>query len=373
MPTADSPNALQALLDAAVDAIILTNHRGQIETFNPAAQRIFGYSAAEAQGQNISLLMSSVEAAQHGRYMREYLRTGVTHIIGVGREVMARRKDGSEFPVFLSVGRIGGSEPPRFVGFLHDVSESRRAELELQEARDRMLHVSRLATMGEMATSISHEINQPLAAIANYAQAASRFLAAPQPDMIEVREALTQIAGQALRAGEIVRRLRGLMRDRVTQREVADINETIQELRALIRADAHLGEVRVTFDLAEHLPPVNMDRIQIQQVLLNLLRNAVDSLQSVPPEQRQMSLRTTSNAAGDIEISVTDNGPGVAADMLSQLFTAFSTNKESGTGLGLAISRTIVEAHHGRLEHRGAAPHGATFLVTLPAEQEQST
>lgn len=495
-PTAKSFE-LKALLDAAVDAVILISHGGIIEVFNHSATRLFGYAPDEVLGRNVKMLMTGPDVARHDGYLEHYLRTGVAHIIGTGREVQARRKDGSLFPAFLSVGRIAGSDPPRFVGFIQDVTlrhqalaavqressranqyleavetmlvaldvthrvtlinrkgcevlgcedgsllgthwfdmvvpseqrskaafemhalterephrphhceysvkaangelrliawrcvavhdgtgavtgilcsgdditANRRAETEATEARERMTHVSRLATMGEMASGISHELNQPLTAIANYAQACVRLLALPGADLTDVREALEQIAGQALRAGEIIRRLRSLVRKQETQRERADINQLIGELDALARADARINDVRITLDLAANPPVLSLDRVQIQQVLLNLLRNSIDALESIPTGHREVIIRTGTCIDGDVFVEIADNGAGIAADMLSHLFTPFATNKSQGTGLGLAISRTIVEAHRGRLEYRANKPRGAVFIVTLPSE-----
>ena len=489
---------LEALLDAAVDAVILINHRGIIEVFNHSASRLFGYDPDEVLGRNVKILMTESDSERHDSYLETYVRTGMAHIIGTGREVGARRKDGSLFPAFLSVGRIAGCDPPRFVGFLQDltlrkqalaavqresdraaryleaaqtmlvaldlthrvtlinrkgceilgcdentllgadwfdtvvpsdqriktafemralaertphrpyhceysvmatsgelrliawrcvavqddagavtgilcsgddVTDSRRAEKEATETRDRMMHVSRLATMGEMASGISHELNQPLTAIANYAQACVRLLASPGADLIDVREALTQISGQALRAGEIIRRLRALVRKQSTQREQADINELIKELDALARADARSSDVRIVLDLGANLPHVSLDRVQIQQVLLNLLRNSIDALESIPSGHREVIIRTVTGTAGDVVVEIADTGSGIAPDILPHLFTPFATNKAQGTGLGLAISRTIVEAHRGRLEYRANKPRGAVFIVTLPSEQ----
>lgn len=489
---------LQALLDAAVDAVILISHVGTIEVFNHSATRLFGYSPGEVLGRNVKMLMTGRDHEHHDSYLARHLQTGVAHIIGTGRQVQARRKDGSLFPAFLSVGRIAGADPPRFVGFIRDttqqqqalaaiqresdranryleaaqtmlvaldrahrvtlinrkgceilgrdessllavdwfeavvpsdqrskavfemssleerephqphhceyavtaadgtlhliawrcvavedetgavtgilcsgddVTENRRAENEATEARERLMHVSRLATMGEMASGISHELNQPLTAITNYAQASVRLLALPKPELTDVRHALEQIAGQALRAGEIIRRLRGLVRKRETQREPADINELIKELISLARADARSSDVRITLDLAAELPRLSLDRVQIQQVLLNLLRNSIDALELIPAGHREVTIATGTAAAAAVFVEIADNGTGIAPDMLPHLFTPFATNKSQGTGLGLAISRTIVEAHQGRLEYRANKPRGAVFILTLPDQR----
>jgi two-component system sensor kinase FixL len=360
----------KALLDVAVDAVVIIDHRGIIEAFNRAAEGLFGYTAAEAIGANVSLLMPEPDRSRHDGYIQRYLASGSSHVIGIGREVDARRKDGSTFPVALAVGRIPEADPPRFVGFLHDLTNRQQAAEERQRIQQRMRRVSHLATLGEMAGAIAHEINQPLAAISNFAVASERLLAVPEPDIGEVRDALRQIAGQAMRAGEIIRRIRELVRARETRREPADINSLIREVWALTHADARLHGVRLSLHLAEDLPVTVVDGIQIQQVLLNLIHNAIEALMGDPGGAREVIVQSRRLGNEEIEIVVVDSGPGVDPSIAKRIFEPFCTTKEQGTGLGLAISRTIVEAHRGRLELRPNIPHGACFAVTLPCERE---
>jgi len=246
------------------------------------------------------------------------------------------------------------------------VTDALNAAAEAREARERMMHVSRLATMGEMATGISHELNQPLAAIATYAQAAKRLLAAAPPATEEVSDALEQIAAQALRAGEIIRRLRTLVRRGQTQCEPTHLNTLIEELGTLTRADARLHDIRVTLELAPDLPLVDVDPIQIQQVLLNLVRNAEQALEGCGPREREIVISTRLLPTGELEVRVRDSGPGVAPGILESLFQPFATTKVEGTGLGLAISRSIIEAHKGKLEYAPESPRGASFAFQLP-------
>jgi two-component system sensor kinase FixL len=362
-----------ALLDAAVDAVILITHQGIVQAFNPAAVRLFGYVPDEILGRNVAVLMTDGDTRAHDAHLARYVSSGEAHIIGLGREVWARRKDGTVFPAFLSVGQISGADPPRFVGFLHDLTQRRQAMAALDEGREReirtrerMLHVSRLATMGEIASGIAHELNQPLTAIANFAQAGSRMLAAPNADLEDVRSALDQITAQALRAGKIIDHLRKLVGTHESQRELTDINQLIEETRTLTRGDARDHNVQVHLQLAPDLPRLMLDQIQVLQVVLNLFRNSVDALSELNTGPRQLSIRSALTAEGDVTVAVADNGRGVAAEMLPTLFMPFATNKPQGSGLGLAISRTIVEAHRGRLEYEANTPRGALFLLTLP-------
>lgn len=491
---------LQALLDATVDAVIVIDSHGIIESFNRSGERLFGYSAKEVIGRNVSVLMTHRDRDAHDRYMARYLATGVPHIIGIGREVDAERKDGSVFPVFLSVGQIFGSEPPRFIGLLHDITlrreammairrerdranmylemaqvillalsadhrvqlinrkgcetlsrremdllgrdwlevavpddqrsllldelrlleadvtgaeryfehavqsasgerrliawrcipmrnpegrligffssgeditDSRRAFEDAQLAQERMTQVSRLATLGEMAAGIAHELNQPLAAISNYAHAAQRFSQSLAIDRIDtdgdIRLALEQIASQALRAGEIIRRLRGLVQNRDTQKEPSDLNALVREVMGFVQSELRLREIKVATQFESDLPLVSLDRIQVQQVLLNLLRNAIEALEGTAPSDRRIELATKSDTSlGRVRFIITDSGPGVPESMMSQIFEPFCTSKVTGTGLGLAISRTIADAHHGKLSHERPATGGARFTLSLP-------
>lgn len=620
---------LQALLDATVDAVLIIDSRGNIETFNRSAERLFGYAAAEVLGRNVGVLMTDRDRRSHDAYMHRYEKTGVPHIIGIGREVDARRRDGSVFPAFLSVGRIAGTDPPRYVGFLHDitlrretmaairrerdrantyldvaqvilvalstdgrvqlinrkgcevlgqreidllgrdwvgsvvapsfrehvreqmqkltnardpqelyceydvigpggkprlvawrcvalragdggltgflssgediterraiealadrtralldeaqqiarignfevylpgeqddfwspqlyrtfgldpavtrlsvrrvieavhpddrarcerewreaaastgsfsseyriltptgelrevrshyqtarapdgrvrmvgtlidVTEARRAEQEAAAAQQRMTHVARLATLGEMAAAIAHELNQPLSAIANYASAATRILPLAtegSPDTEsrdDVRSALQQISNQALRAGEVIRRLRSLIQKRDTRRERVDINALVEEVVGFTRADARMHNVELRLELAAGLPEIQVDGIQVQQVLLNLMRNSIEALGGRGDADRVVVISTRSDGDSHIVIEVADNGSGIPEELVAQVFDPFCTTKETGTGLGLAISRSIAEAHRGSLSYRHNVPQGARFTLRLP-------
>ena len=358
---------LQALLDSAVDGIVIIDHGGCIQRFNHAAEELFGYQAAEVVGGNVSILMTEGDRAAHDGYLSDYLSTRIPHIIGTGREVTARRKDGGVFPAELTVGVVPLSEPPRFVGFIHDVTAERRAEEDAIRLQDRLMHVSRLATIGEMASGIAHELNQPLAAIATYAHACDRLLSLASPDIEEVQTALREIAGQAVRAGDIIRRLRGLARTEEVRRGPSDINTVITELTDLIQTDAKAHGVEYRLELARDLPKVTVDRGQIQQVVLNLVHNALEALALGRVDAREVAVCTRLTAEGDVEICVCDNGPGVSEKIVDRMFDPFCSTKPAGTGLGLAISRTIVRMHEGTLKYHPNAPTGACFAVRLAA------
>ncbi len=359
--------ALQAILDAAVDGVVLIDHRGLIKAFNRSAERLFGYAAAEVLGRNVGMLMSDADRAEHDKHIARYLESGEPHIIGRGREVIAQRKGGVPFPIFLSVGVLGAGAQPQFLGFIRDLTPEREAQLQQQRLRERLIPVSRLAMVGEIAAGIAHEVNQPLAAIGNYAWASQRLLAASDPDIGEVQTALQEIGNQAVRAGDIIRRLRRLARGPEIHRESTSLNSLVSELAELARSDAARQDVLYELDLAD-LPPVNIDGGQIQQALLNLLWNALQALSGSEVTPRRVRIRTALSAERRIEIDVCDNGPGVPAELVPRLFEPFFTTKPDGTGLGLAMSRTIAEAHGGTLAYRAGDASGACFVMSLPVD-----
>jgi two-component system sensor kinase FixL len=327
---------------------------------------MFGFSAEEILGSNVSLLMPEPHRSEHDAHLRRYLATGQAHIIGYGREVEAQRRDGTVFPASLAVGRVAGADPPRFVGFIRDISTRVAAERTAAQAQQRLTHVARLSTMGEMAAGLAHEINQPLAAITTYAQACQRLLEkSAVPDLADIRESLAQISRQALRAGEVIRRLRAFVTNREVRKEPTGCNRLIEDLVALARPDLRAHDVRLKLEIEPDLPEVMADSIQLQQVLINLIRNAIDATLQNQTERREIALRAVTVRDG-IEISVHDQGTGVEPGALAKLFNPFFTTKPQGTGLGLAISRTIVNAHGGKLAHRPEPGGGACFYFTLP-------
>jgi two-component system sensor kinase FixL len=240
----------------------------------------------------------------------------------------------------------------------------------LLRLQDRLLNVSRLATIGEMSSGIAHELNQPLCAVANYAQACDRLLALPNPDLAEIRESLQQITSQALRAGAVIQRLRTLARPQQACFEILDINTILNELTDLIQSDTRHHQVRFQLELAGGLPPIRADKPQIQQLVLNLVRNAIEAQAQVAPDKREVQVRTATTQKGDVEVSVCDRGPGVSTSIASHLFDPFCTTKSAGTGLGLAMSRSIAKANSGTLEYRPNSPSGACFVLTLPPAEK---
>jgi len=362
----------QALMEAAVDAVIVIDQRGTVTAINDAAQRMFGYRTDELLGENVSLLMPEPDRSAHAGYIHAHLATGVARVIGKGRDIVAKRKSGACFPALLTVGRIPDSVPPRFVGFVRDTTAQARREEESRATQERLTNVARLATLGEMAAGIAHELNQPLTAINTYARACEHFIAMPQPDLVELRDAVREISAEALRAGTIIRRMRQLVRVEAGEQAPVEANALIEDLKVLIAADARLQGTSVRYRLAGSGSRVFADAVQLQQLILNLVRNAFEALATQPAGLREIEIATAVIAGGDLEISITDNGPGVSPGIADRIFEPFCTSKPAGTGLGLAISRTIAQSHGGTVGNRPVSPHGACFYVRLPAVESSA-
>jgi two-component system sensor kinase FixL len=355
-------------MDAMVEGVIVIDKDGTIELFNKAAESIFGYSAVETIGKNVNILMPEQDHSRHHSYIERYLETRSPRIIGIGREVQGKRRDGSLFPMDLAVAEVGWKESVRFIGVIRDLTEQKSDEEQLLRRREDMLRASRLTTMGEMTAAMAHELNQPLTAIANYASASLRLLNTDVGD--DVREALKSIAGQAHRAGEIIRRLRNFVRSDPNPSTDTSVTELIEEIKPLAELDAKANNIALTVDLPKDLPKVVVDQLQIQQVLLNLVRNGIDAMHEASPSNRRLTVSARLTAPDFIRVDVTDHGHGVPNESKDQLFNAFFTTKRNGMGMGLAISRTIVHSHGGELTFINNADAGATFSFTLPTKIE---
>lgn len=494
---------LQMIIGTSPDAVITIDSAGTIESFNAAAEQMFGYAAHEVVGRNVSYLMPEPYASGHDSYMARYLKTGERRIIGIGREVAAKRKDGTIFPIELAVGEVEFDQRKRFTGFIRDISRRRAAELgraesdrRLAEAleglplgvilcdaegrvthinhemrrllaplggalrtganyerlvrqmveadvvatdalkreqwlRDRLAqiqspertqseircsdgswalamehktsngeivalrmditrlkvaesalraslerqrelqgefhHVSRLSAMGEMAATLAHELNQPLTAVINYIQACRRLLQAGAPDSLpKVPELIGKAVDQAHRAGEIISHLRGFVTRGASERIRADVNAVVVEACELALVGAKAEGVDVSMDLADDLPLAMMDRVQIQQVIVNLVRNSIDALQDC--ERRSIAVRTRRAGSADVSIAVFDNGPGLDPKIAENLFQPFNTSKKNGMGIGLSVCRSIVQEHGGSIGAAAAVGGGVVFTVELPVE-----
>jgi two-component system sensor kinase FixL len=355
---------LRSILETVPDAMIVIDHRGIVQSFSKAAERLFGYTPAEVHGQNVKMLMPSPYRGQHDGYLKRYLTTGERRIIGIGRVVVGLRKDGSTFPMELSVGEVRQDGHRLFTGFVRDLTERQQTERRLQELQDGLLHVSRLRSMGQMAAALAHELNQPLTATANYLRAALRMIEQPEPNVARVRQAMNLAAQQTMRSGEIIRRLRAFVARGEVAKRPESVAKVIEEASALALVGAKERGIKVLIRIDPDLPTAEVDRVQIQQVLLNLIRNAVEAMEG--HEVRELSIGTATEA-GAVLVSVADTGGGIPPEIETRLFQPFVTTKADGMGIGLSVCRTIVEAHGGRLWVEPNGGNGSVFRFTLPS------
>jgi two-component system, LuxR family, sensor kinase FixL len=338
---------LRSILDTVPEGMIVIDEHGIMVSFSPTAERLFDYVPEEVIGRNVKMLMPQPDQSRHDFYLRRYHETGEKGIIGIGRLVTGLRRNGSVFPMELSVGEMRSGERVFYTGFINDVSEQQATQVRLRDIQAELVHMSRLTAMGEMASTLAHELNQPLAAISNYMKGCKRLLEQGDPHaMARVAEALDKSAEQAIRAGQIIRRLREFVARGETEKRVERVSQLIEEASALVM----------------------VDRVQVQQILVNLLRNAMDAMQG--SSRRELTLTTRSNSEGMVEIVVSDTGPGIAEEVADKLFQPFVTTKPSGMGVGLSISRTIAEAHGGNLWAERNPAGGASFHLTLPAAED---
>ncbi len=486
---------LTAFVTNALDAIVSIDNKGRIRLFNPAAERLFQWSAKEILGQSVNRLMAPEDSEVHDSYIHRYLKSGRGRVIGKGRNVSCLRRDGTHFLAHLWLSEYSSGEQRFFTAVLHDLSERQRisdelvrtreeleltvdnapigiatlnldgqllalnqtaaqvtgygqdeligyealsfmhvddqqhirrsfraliteridhsvsthqlrtaggdylpvqlyiavahdtksrprllicmfedltgqltAESELQIQRERLAHIARVDTMGEMAVGLAHELNQPLSAITTYAHAARRMLHNSDGADIELLGACDKIAAQAKRASDIIEKLRALTRRQSTEREPVCLNELLANLRSLIDIDSRHTGVKIDYDLTT-VPAVTADPVQIEQVILNFVRNAIDAVRNGPDERKRVLIQTRTNVDGDAELSVVDAGDGVDESARTHLFDAFFTTKPDGMGMGLSISRTLIQAHHGHIGYRPNPDDGAVFWFSLPNAQ----
>ncbi|GAB4576795.1 MAG: hypothetical protein Tsb0019_02150 [Roseibium sp.] len=361
---------LASVFDTAADGMVIINDRGQVLAFNKASERLFGYEASELLGRNVSRIMPEDYAREHDHYLKNYLDTGNKKIIGIGREVQARHKDGTVFPIELSVGEAATPCGRQFIGILRDLRSRKQMEDRLATTQAQLLHMTRISALDEMGAAIAHELNQPLTAVLLYLQTVSRKTRADgslDPMILDVIDKAVREAG---RAGEIIQRMRQLVEKKAPARESIDIEELVANCLEMAELGRTEGRSFLHADVEPSLPTLKADPVQIRQILINLLRNAREAVADRPDRKVVLSVRRAENV---LEFRVTDNGPGVPDTLVDNLFRAFSGAKHKGVGLGLAISRSIAQNHGGdlRLEN-GPGGSGASFLLTLPLDPPET-
>lgn len=374
-----------AVFDAIVHAVVTIDASGVIRATNPACSRLFGYEPVEMLGQNVRILMPHPDRGQHDEYIARHLETGVKKIIGIGRELIAMKKDGSRFPVHLSIGKYEADGQVGFVGMIQDLSEMAAIQARLADRervlarhadearthRERLERMDRISLAGEMASGIAHEVNQPLSAIANYSRALLHMLdVAPQTiDADGLKETVDKIRLQSHRAGEIVRRMRDFVSRHSTDPQPTSVNEIVAEVLSFAELSPQGRHVNVDLELADNIPLVIFDHVQLQQVILNLVNNAVEA--SLRSQATRIVIRSFVEES-TVTLQVVDSGVGIDPSTEAHLFEPFFSSKRHGTGMGLAISRSIVEAQGGTIGFFRNPDRGVTFFIHVPAVRSRS-
>lgn len=366
-PPVDPPTVSEArllsVLDTAVDGIIVMDERGSILIFNKACERLFGYRADEILGRSIRLLMPPDYSEAHDGYVRHYVETGERRIIGIGREVRGQHRDGTAFPIELSVGEAMTPDGRQFIGIVRDLRPRKAVENRLNQLQAQLVHMARVNAMDEMGAAIAHELNQPLTAVMLYLQAVTR-----KARTIGLDDTMVEILGKAVReaerAGTIIQRMRQFVEKREPERQAVDIRRLIGDALELTLLGTQVIGIEVIRDEAPDLPPVEVDPVQIQQILVNLIRNAIEAIR----HQERRWVRIGAHVDGQhLAVEVEDSGGGIPKELVRNIFKAFSTSKRTGLGLGLAISRSIAQNHGGDLVvDPGGGGQGARFLLRLP-------
>ena len=363
----------RVIVETANDAVVSMDETGAILLANPATSRIFGYEPIEIVGKPLTMLMPEMMRKLHENGFKRYLATGERHVNWQGVELTAQRKNGQEFAVEISFGELTSDGHKVFTGFIRDISERRQAEDQLrasernlQMTQAELARVSRLTTMGELAASIAHEVNQPLTAVINNGSACLRLLANRNLEPEVLRRALEGIVADGTRASVILTRIRAFIKKEPAEKNRLDINEVIQEVLVLAGRELYENQVLLDHQLTTDLPFVLADRVQLQQVLLNLIMNSIEALTAVTNRPRLLWVQSRIDESGDVLVAVSDSGTGFGLE-LDRVFTTFFTTKAKGMGMGLSISRSLIESHGGRLWATPNSPHGAVFSFTLPA------
>lgn len=373
MPKTVSEVRLDSLLNTAVDGIILIDDTMRILVFNSACEQLFGYAAEDVIGENVSVLMPHEYAHEHDDYVNHYMETGERRIIGIGREVRGKHRDGSDFPLELSVGEALTPAGRQFVGIVRDLRPRKAVERRLNQLQAELVHLARVSAMDEMGSAVAHELNQPLTAVMLYLQAVTRRIGTlngdgPKDQMII--ETIDKAKREAERAGNIIQRMRHFVEKREPDRRSVELGPLVDDTLELTSVGTNSEGIATSVDLPENLPSIEADPVQVQQILVNLLRNAFEAVRgSTNP---RVVIRAAYSAES-VTVSIEDSGPGIPQEVHERLFKAFSTSKRTGMGLGLSISRSIAQNHGGDLTvDPGGNGKGATFKLSLPRSPDTS-
>lgn len=366
----DADPWFQHLLESAPDALLLIDSQGKILLVNRQAEFVFGFSRDELIGKPVELLVPLALRETHVQQRDDYFAQPRVRPMHAAQGLHGLHKDGHEIPVEISLSPVRGPHGTVVACAVRDVTDRLRAEQLLKQRHDELAHVTRLATVGELATGLAHELNQPLYSISNYARGCLRRLSTGSLAPERLREVLEEIASEADRAAKIIRRLRRMVQKREPVRKPLSLSHAIHEACSLSNPDLKRHGATLVRHLDSKLPRVIADEIQIQQVMINLLRNAAEAMRDTPADERVIRVAAGSADAGFLRVDVTDAGCGIPEQDLEKVFDAFHTTRSSGMGMGLAISRSIVEVHGGRIWAANNTIRGATFSFTLPLAPE---
>lgn len=362
---------LQSVINTAVDGVLVIDGQGIIQTVNAAAQSIFGYDPAELIGRNVKILMPEPYHSEHDGYLENYRTSGKARIIGIGREVVGRRKDGTDFPIDLSVGQGQLRGQRIFTVFVRDITHRKERERELRQTQEELQHITRSNLMGEMGSALAHEVNQPLTALTNYVRAAQRMLKQQEIETPEkVHDWMDQAVGQAARAAGVIQRLREFVRKGEVDKSFDDVSVIVEEALSLALVGARADGIDTEIDLAEGLPPVLCDRLQIQQVVLNLVRNAIEAMEE--QQHRKLCVRTMQSADSAVRVEVTDTGSGLDETAAERLFEPFMTTKSEGMGIGLSVCHSIIMSYGGTISACENPVGGTIFSFDIPISFEDN-
>ena len=357
---------LNAIFNASVEGIITIDMSGNIVSANAAVEAVFGYKPEELTGCKINTLFPS-----SSKQMQTFSLPQAVKVAGQIQEIEGIRKNGSVVPLDLSIAEYSIDNVSYFTYIVRDVSLRKLREQQDKEHLDQLAHVTRLGLMGEMASGIAHEVNQPLAAISSYTQVSLNMINTENPDLVKLTEILDKTQQQALRAGRIIHRMREFVKSHSKHRSTADVNTLIYDAVNLCMGELKHNNIKLTFELKNHLPSVYVDHTQIEQVIINLIRNSVDALQNVPEkQQRHLTIDSRLTLDNTIQVMVKDNGLGIDEEQQQKILMPFYTTKADGMGMGLSISRSIIEAHEGTLNFNSEPGKGSTFYFTLPVQRK---
>ncbi len=370
LPPSVSEARLASVLDTAVFGIIVSDQSGRILVYNKACEELFGWSADEVHGKNLTIIMPPRDASLHNKYIGSYVRSGKAKIIGIGREVQGMHKDGTVFPLHLAVGDAETPEGRQFIGIMRDLRPDIEAAERLAALQAQLVRMARINAVDEMGAALAHELNQPLTAVMLYLQAVTRAVAKRTgPDALpkEISNILEKALSEAGRAGQIIHRMRRFVEKRESIRQTVDLAVLLNEAIEFTVIGNKAREVEIAQHVAAGLPSIEVDPVQIQQVIVNLLRNAIDAVSGSRIKRIRIGIARRGNA---LALSVEDSGPGVDPEIAPQLFRAFATGSKGGVGLGLAISKSIAQSHGGDLTMEpGGDGRGACFTLVLPVKE----